>query len=184
MPIAKLFILTLIMIIGTFNSADAKMRDMEGAVMRGLDKVSARTQTFELPLGQTVRFGQNLYVRIRACRKSDPIDTPESAAFVEIWQKNIETDESDWIFSGWMFASSPALSAMDHDVYDVWVVDCKNVSKTAVSNLNEDTVEKSEADSPAEETSASEAMTPEEAAAKADALESGAAETTTDTGEN
>lgn len=113
------------------------MIDKTGALMRGLDKVSARIQTFEVPLDQTVRFGKNLFVRVRACRKSEPIDPPESAAFVEVWEKDIETDESKWVFSGWMFASSPALSAMDHQVYDVWVVDCKNVSTTSVSEAKE-----------------------------------------------
>lgn len=113
------------------------MQDMTGAVLRGLDKVSARIQTFEIPLNQTVRFGKNLFIRVRACRKAEPIDTPESAAFIEVWEKNIETEDTEWVFSGWMFASSPALSAMDHQVYDVWVVDCKNVSKTSISGSNE-----------------------------------------------
>gem|GEM_PF-1557487 len=117
--------------------AMAEMTDREVAKLRGLDKVSGRIQTFEVPIDQTVRFGQNLYVRIRACRKSDPIDPPEAAAFMEVWEKDINGDKSEWVFSGWVFASSPALSAMDHAVYDVWVIDCKNESTTNLSEEND-----------------------------------------------
>lgn len=119
------------------STAMADMTDMEMAKLRGLDKVSGRIQTFEIPIDQTVRFGQNLYIRIRACRKSDPIERPEAAAFMEVWEKDINTDESRWVFSGWVFASSPALSAMDHPVYDVWVIDCKNESTTDFSEEND-----------------------------------------------
>ena len=138
MRLFRLFIaaFSLLMMIPT-SQPQAKMQDMTGAVLRGLDKVSARIQTFEIPLNQTVRFGKNLFIRVRACRKAEPIDTPESADFIEVWEKNIETEDTEWVFSGWMFASSPALSAMDHQVYDVWVVDCKNVSKTSISGSNE-----------------------------------------------
>lgn len=118
--------------------AQADMTDTEVAVLRGLDKVSGRKQDFEMKIGQTVRFGQNLYIRVRACRKSDPIETPESAAFLEVWEKDLKSDESSWVFSGWMFASSPALSAMDHPVYDVWIIDCKNDS-TNVPELEKET---------------------------------------------
>lgn len=99
------------------------MTDFSVVKMKSLDKVTARTETFEAKVGSTIQFGP-LYIRVQACRKSDPIDKPESAAFLQIWEVPPETEKSEWIFSGWMFASSPALSAMDHPVYDVWVLDC------------------------------------------------------------
>lgn len=142
------------------TSAQAEdMQDMDTAILRGLDKVSGRIQTFETGIDQTVRFGKNLFIRVRACRKSDPIDTPESAAFMEIWQKDLETEESHWIFSGWMFASSPALSAMDHPVYDVWVIDCKNNSTSPASSANDTAAEEDDAnaETAAPSTEASEA---------------------------
>src|SRR5690606_39209743 len=64
-----------------------------------------------------------LFIKIRACRKADPIEAPESAGFLQIWEVGPD-EKAKWVFSGWMFASSPALSAMDHPVYDVWVIDC------------------------------------------------------------
>ena len=99
------------------------MDDYGAVKLQSLDKVSARTLTFEAKVGETVKYGP-LYIKIQACRKAPPLEQPESAAFLQIWEIPPETGEAEWIFSGWMFASSPALSAMDHPVYDVWVIDC------------------------------------------------------------
>ena len=141
----KFFFAILMMLMTVISApAHADMQDMDTAILRGLDKVSGRIQTFETGINQTVRFGKNLFIRVRACRKSDPIDTPESAAFLEVWQKDLDTDESHWIFSGWMFACSPALSAMDHPVYDVWVIDCKSNSTAPASEANETEAEDDE----------------------------------------
>jgi hypothetical protein len=91
--------------------------------LRSLDKITARTMTFEAKVGTTVRFGE-IFIKVQSCRKPPPVEKSEAAAFLQIWQTNEKTSDSKWIFSGWMFASSPALSAMDHPVYDVWVLDC------------------------------------------------------------
>ena len=90
--------------------------------LQSLDKITARTMTFEAKVGSTVKFGP-LFVKAQACRKSPAIEKPESAAFLQIWEIDTE-EEAQWVFSGWMFASSPALSPMDHPIYDVWVLDC------------------------------------------------------------
>lgn len=96
-----------------------------GVLLQGLDKVTARVTTIETPLGQTVQFG-SLEIVARRCFKRPPEESPESAAFLEI--REIRQGEvSRPLFSGWMFASSPALSALEHPVYDVWVKDCLNV---------------------------------------------------------
>lgn len=92
-------------------------------VLQGLNKVTARVERIEVRVGQTVSFGA-LDITVRACRKSPPEDPPERAAFLEI--QEIKPDEGkSRLFSGWMFASSPALSALENPVYDVWVLDCK-----------------------------------------------------------
>ena len=110
-------------------AAAAQADPYEIAVLQALDKVSARVSPLEVPVGKTVTFG-NLEITARACDKRPPEETPESAAFLEI----VETHEGEapvTQFVGWMFASSPALSAMEHPVYDVWVLDCKNASTSA-----------------------------------------------------
>ena len=96
--------------------------------LRSLDKVTARTMTFEAQIGTTVTFG-NLYIRVQTCRQSQPIEEPESAAFLQVWEdlvgkEDLAVENTNWVFSGWMFASSPGLSHMDHPVYDVWVMEC------------------------------------------------------------
>lgn len=100
------------------------MVDLPVVKLQTLDKITARTMTFEARVGSTVKFGP-LYIRIQACREPPPIEKPESAAFLQIWEVSPKNErDSHWVFSGWMFASSPSLSAMDHPIYDVWVLDC------------------------------------------------------------
>lgn len=105
-------------------SASAHATDMDTAVLQGLDKVTARVSTIEVPVGRTVRFG-TLEIIPRICDKRPPEETPESAAFLDIWEVR-PGESAQSLFRGWMFASSPALSALEHPVYDVWVLDCKN----------------------------------------------------------
>jgi len=100
-----------------------------GAVLQGLDKVIARISTFEAPFDQVVTFG-TLSIRVRACHKTPPTEPPESTAFLEIGETNAAADARP-LFSGWMFASSPAVSALEHPVYDVWVVDCMKAASSA-----------------------------------------------------
>ena len=103
----------------------------EGAVLQGLDKVTARISQLEAPTDKPIRFG-TLEVVVRTCFETPPEEPPESAAFLEIFEAR-PGEERLRVFSGWMFASSPALSAMEHPVYDVWVVDCMNDSSSAAS---------------------------------------------------
>ncbi len=99
------------------------------AVLRGLDKISAETRDFEAPVNKPVKFG-TLTITVNYCRKTPPEEPPEVYAFLTI--KDRRTDgsgketEGEEIFSGWMFASNPALNALEHPVYDVWVLDCKS----------------------------------------------------------
>jgi hypothetical protein len=96
------------------------------ALLQGLDKITARVSKFEAPVDAPVRFG-TLSIRIRDCEKNPPEETPESAAFVEIEEIRPNQDKSR-LFSGWMFASTPALSALEHPVYDVNLLECKAAS--------------------------------------------------------
>ncbi|MCK6418608.1 MAG: DUF2155 domain-containing protein [Alphaproteobacteria bacterium] len=103
--------------------------------LRALEKITARTVTFEAEVGKTIRFG-SIYIKTQACRKTSPLEQPEAASFLQIWEDakpdspDPKLRESHWVFSGWMFASSPSLSAMDHPIYDVWVLDCLEAKTT------------------------------------------------------
>ncbi len=118
----------LLALAGTASPAGAFERiAMDTAVLRVLDKITARILTIDAPLETGIAFG-TLTVNVRACRKNPPEETPEAAAFLEIDDRPPGAEGRKRVFSGWMFASSPALSALDHAGYDVWVIDCKTSS--------------------------------------------------------
>jgi len=101
------------------------------ALLQGLDKITARVSKFEAPVGTPVQFG-TLLIRVRDCEKNPPEETPESAAFLEI--DEVRPGEVNLrVFSGWMFGSSPALSVLEHPVYDVNLLDCKPASGSATA---------------------------------------------------
>ena len=115
-----------LLVVAISAPAAAEMTPEPVAVLQGLDKITARVSKFEASVGSPVQFG-NLSIRVRACEKSSPEDPPDSAAFLEV-DENRQSNLRSRVFSGWMFASSPALSALEHPVYDVVLLDCKAAS--------------------------------------------------------
>ncbi len=99
-----------------------------GVRMRQLDKMTGRTQTFEIAAGAE-EMVDRLRVRLDACRAPDDNAQRGTMAFVQIWDTKRPEDAP--VFSGWMFAESPALSALDHPRYDVWVISCTTSSGEA-----------------------------------------------------
>ena len=91
----------------------------DSALLRGLDKVTGQTQELTLAVGESVKFGR-LEVLLAECRF--PAANPSADAFAEMTITDKEANAR--VFSGWMIASSPALSALDDPRYDVWVVSC------------------------------------------------------------
>ncbi len=89
----------------------------------GLDKITGRVTQFDVYVDETVQFGA-LQITPRACYSRPPSETQRTSVFVEVDQVSLKGSITR-IFTGWMFADSPALNAVDHAVYDVWLVDCK-----------------------------------------------------------
>jgi hypothetical protein len=104
-------------------TAAAAMTAAPIAVMQGLDKITARVSRFDVPVGKSAAFF-TLSIEVRECQRSAPEDRPENAAFVEIYE-NRPGEQRFRLFSGWMFSSSPALSALEHPVYDLNLLECK-----------------------------------------------------------
>ena len=106
-------------------TVSAVASDLEGssAVLRSVDKITGRTQTIEIPIGIATQMG-NLQITLSRCLKKPPEETPEDAAFLLVKEKNKEGD-FDTVFNGWMFSSNPAISAMEHPIWDIWVLDCQ-----------------------------------------------------------
>lgn len=100
-------------------AAAQEFADSEGAALRFLDKLTSETGDVVLSIGQAASFGR-LIVRLDSCRY--PADNP--AADAEAHLTILEQETQAQLFSGWMLASSPALSALDHPRYDVWVLNC------------------------------------------------------------
>lgn len=91
-----------------------------GAVIRVLDRVSGKLNDLELDDGQETGFGR-IDITLGECRF--PKDNPASDAYAFLTIRDAGKEEP--VFSGWMIASSPALNALDHPRYDVWVLRCK-----------------------------------------------------------
>ena len=116
----------LLLLLGLALARPAAALPMERAKLQGLDKITARVSTIEATVGEPVSFGA-LQITVRACDKRPPEEPPESAAYLEIVERQVN-EEPKPVFTGWMFASSPAVSAMEHPVYDIWVLDCMSAS--------------------------------------------------------
>ena len=95
-------------------------------VIQGLDKITARIKTFEVDVSQTYKFGA-LDIFVERCVFSKPIFKPESLAYIRI--KDNSDRLSEVKFKGWMFASSPALNALENSVYDISILACKKDDK-------------------------------------------------------
>ncbi|MBA3813355.1 MAG: DUF2155 domain-containing protein [Alphaproteobacteria bacterium] len=94
-----------------------------GVTLQGLDKHTARVFIIDAHVGQTIEFG-TLKIVVQHCEKAPLENRQESMAFVRITEQKPNSSVGG-LFSGWMFSSSPALSALDHPTYDVWVKECK-----------------------------------------------------------
>ena len=105
--------------------------DNKRAVFVGLDKITGRTIKFDAALGETVQFGA-LQVTPRTCFTRPPTEATNTDAFVEVDEVTLKGDIRR-IFTGWMFASSPGLNAVEHPIYDVWLVDCAAPVQTTLA---------------------------------------------------
>ena len=101
------------------------------AVFAGLDKITGRIIAFEVGLNEKVQFGA-LQVTPRVCYTRPPTETANTDSFIEVDEVTLQ-GEVKRLFTGWMFAASPGLHAVEHPIYDVWLTDCKGAA-TAVSD--------------------------------------------------
>ena len=116
--ILRLLVSVLLLLAAPLTAQQA-VTEATGAQLRGIDRINGDIFEIIVPAGQTARF-QTLEIKLNSCRY--PVGNPAGDAFasLEIW----DGQTGDNIFAGWMIASSPALSAMDHARYDIWVMRC------------------------------------------------------------
>lgn len=104
------------------GSASADRFENEVALFAALDKVTARISKLQVPLGQSVEFG-SLKVTPRVCFTRPATEQPKTTSFVEVEEKELDGNRKR-IFTGWMFAESPGLNAVEHPVFDIWLTGC------------------------------------------------------------
>lgn len=93
------------------------------AVFSGIDKITGRITSFDVYIGETVQFGA-LQVTPKVCYSRDDTEAQKITSFVEVDEITLDR-KIRRIFTGWMFADSPGLNAVEHPVYDVWLTECK-----------------------------------------------------------
>jgi len=110
--------------------ASAERIENDVAIFAALDKVTAQMQRIPMELNKTYQFG-SLKITPRVCYSRPPTEQPKTTTFVEVDEVKLDGKE-ERIFTGWMFAESPGLNAVEHPVYDIWLTGCDN-PKTTVS---------------------------------------------------
>jgi hypothetical protein len=109
--------------------AFAAMVPQSIAILQGLDKVAAKVSQIEAPVGSSITFG-TLSILVRDCETAPPDASPDNAAFIQIYETP-PGEKTKRLYSGWMFSSSPALSGLEHAVYDVTLLSCKAANAAA-----------------------------------------------------
>ena len=119
-------LLSALAILGAAAPASAETIANPVATFDGLDKITGRVTTFDVYIGETVQFGA-LQITPRACYTRPPTENQRTSTFIEVDLVSLQGTLKR-IFTGWMFADSPALNAIDNAVYDIWLLDCKQSS--------------------------------------------------------
>lgn len=120
-------IISILIFVSGVNSVAAERIENEIAVFSALEKVTAIIQTIEIPINETKFFGV-FEVTPRVCYSRSATERPQTTSFIEIDEVSTDGTERNRIFTGWMFASSPGLHAVEHPVYDIWLTDCKRAA--------------------------------------------------------
>lgn len=103
-------------------SVQAAEISTNAALMQAMDKVTGRVNKITVPVNSKVTYGDFSLV-LRACKKRSAEETPENFAFIDVADKSFGKDEYN-IFRGWVLSSTPGISAIEHPIYDIWLLEC------------------------------------------------------------
>jgi hypothetical protein len=121
---AKLLVVAMALYASYVMPVAADWIDGKKVVLQGLDKITARITTLTTPIDVPLRFG-TLEFTVNRCAFRPPEEPPENVAFLSILDRGHDLSaEPKPVFTGWMFSSSPAVSAMEHPVYDITLLSC------------------------------------------------------------
>jgi len=94
--------------------------------LKALDKITAKTSTFRLAVGEKKFFG-SLEIKALKCQISESSDSVDTVAYLQVRDLSIKDNNQVFLFNGWTFASSPTLRSIDHPIYDLWITSCENI---------------------------------------------------------
>lgn len=117
-------------------SVKAEEISTNAALMQAMDKVTGRVNKVTVPVNSKVNYGDFSLV-LRACKKRPAEETPENFAFVDVTDKSFGEDEYN-IFRGWLLSSTPGINAIEHPIYDMWLLECVDVDTKTVPLLTEE----------------------------------------------
>ena len=91
-----------------------------------LDKITAKTSSLRLAIGETNFFGP-LEIKALKCQLSENNELTDTVAYLQVRDLSNKDNNQVFLFNGWTFASSPTLQSIDHSVYDLWITGCENI---------------------------------------------------------
>ena len=110
----------------TSGSSTAEKNDTVYINLKALDKITAKTSSLRMAIGDKKFFGQ-LEIKALKCELSEENDTQDAVAYIQVKDLSSKDNNQVFLFNGWTFASSPTLKSIDHPVYDLWITSCENI---------------------------------------------------------
>jgi hypothetical protein len=108
------------------EKSSAKKNEKIYINLKALDKITAKTSTIRLAVGEKKLFGA-LEIKALKCQLSDNSDLTDTVAYIQVKDLSTKNNNQVYLFNGWTFASSPTLQSIDHPVYDLWITSCENI---------------------------------------------------------
>ena len=129
-------------ILGAFVAQSVRATEIQtnSALMQAMDKLTGRVNKITVPVNSKISFGDFSLV-LRACKKKPPEEMPENFAFVDVTDKSFGTDEYN-IFRGWMLSSAPGINAIEHPIYDVWLLECLDSDVSSAQILTKEELDR------------------------------------------
>ncbi len=134
------YTLTLTLLLGVFQNAIASEIETNAAKMQAMDKITGRVNEIIVPVKSKITYGDFSLV-LRSCKKRPAEETPENFAFVDVADKSFGEDEYN-IFRGWLISSTPGINAIEHPIYDVWLLECMDTKIDDVNILSNEELNK------------------------------------------
>ena len=108
------------------EKSKSKKNDKVYINLKALDKITAKTSSFRLAVGEKKFFGA-LEIKALKCQLSENNDTTDAVAYLQVKDLAAKDNNQVFLFNGWTFASSPTLQSIDHPIYDLWITGCENI---------------------------------------------------------